>query len=135
MLNKPPTKKLVKAARKKLKITSYEAARRIGLSSMDFVSMVESGARLFDLGRLPAVSSALDIPLTALIGAYLRESKAIPKEAKDALIAAMVPEQPEWQLKLEALNPESHAAVIEAIDTLHDRQVRDFIQKGFSATA
>src|ERR1035441_10277397 len=66
-------KDLVKSQRTNLNLTQRDVARAMGMSSVDYIGMVESGIRRLDFERLPAIAKVLHLDLDQITEMTFRE--------------------------------------------------------------
>ena len=66
-------KDLVKSQRTNLNLTQRDVARAMGMSSVDYIGMVESGIRRLDFERLPAIAQVLHLDLDQITEMTFRE--------------------------------------------------------------
>lgn len=79
----------IKNRRKELDITQDQLARILGYQNKASISLIESNLRDIDIGRLPALAKALDVPVTWLLGVepekiYLHEYDPLVKAYQHA---------------------------------------------------
>lgn len=86
---------LVKARRQALGLTQADVARKLGITSPDFISLAESGKRSFALDRIPALASILHL------------------NAKDLLYLALGEEHPELAQVLKAGKSSTGLTILE----------------------
>ena len=67
---------LIARARKKKGINGSELCRRIGLTGLGLISMVENGSRRLPWKRINSVATELDIPAQKLFNAVAQDVKA-----------------------------------------------------------
>jgi transcriptional regulator with XRE-family HTH domain len=61
-----PFSSFLRSRRQQLGATHRDIARGIGIHSPDFIGLVERGRRRFDLSRIPAVATVLDVEVPML---------------------------------------------------------------------
>lgn len=66
-------KDLILRRRKELNLSQRDVARAMGMNSLDYIGMVESGIRRLDLERLKKISEVLELPLEKLVELHFRE--------------------------------------------------------------
>ena len=122
---------LIRNRRLQLNITQAEVAQRIGISSPDFISLVEKGSRRLDLDHIPRLAEVLqldrDLAQKALSESYPNLYRALSGTAAPA-VREDTQKRFDYELdlvrKLQQFDKDVHKSVVKLIETLFRKQTR-----------
>ena len=132
---------IIRSRRQDLGITQSEVAKSVGVSSPEFIGMVEAGTRSIDLDRVPPLADALGLSRKDLVRAVLYEEHPVAykeiygrgapgtvKDTKDKVEAVELdPVKADLLAKLESLPKDTQTTVYNLVDQLykaHNRKPR-----------
>jgi transcriptional regulator with XRE-family HTH domain len=120
-------KDLVKSQRVSLDLTQRDVARAMGMSSVDYIGMVESGIRRLDFERLPAIAQVLHLDLDQITEMTFRELYGKPDT--QWLVDLMYGYDRSLAKKIAQLTTAFQSDVRDVVDLLLAKQAAPVMQK------
>ena len=120
-------KDLVKSQRTNLNLTQRDVARAMGMSSVDYIGMVESGIRRLDFERLPAIAQVLHLDLDQITEMTFRELYGKPDT--QWLVDLMYGYDRSLAKKIAHLTTAFQSDVRDVVDLLLAKQAAPVMQK------
>lgn len=139
--NNPQLRQVIRDRRQQKNMTQAEVAKSVGVSSPEFIGMVEAGTRRIDLDKVPTLAGILDLDRKDLVAMALSEThplaykelfgKKIPKATngsnKDQVDLSA--EETDLIQKFRGLPKEAQVGVTILVDQMHEMQNRSLRSK------